>query len=138
MNKELVWWTLVNSSATLIHQIKHSIENKKNVFISCENSLPWKETFYELSRNALAEIGSQRSLEFLSGKGETDPGRFVMMKMCPQSVRSEYWPDMTYAQFLSQYNDLILNNRIVWIKDIDNDGLLEKWFEFISEYFKRK
>lgn len=134
MNKAFVWWTLVNSAAALIEQIKNRVENRENVFISCENSLPWKDTFYELSRNALAEISSQRSLEFISAAGENDPGRFLMMRMCPASVRSEYWPDMTCAEFLSQRNDLILNNRIVWVKDVENDMLLEKWFEFISEY----
>lgn len=134
MNKEYVWWTLVNSAATLIKQIKNSVENEKNVYISSESVLPWKETFYSLSRSKIAEVSSHRSIDFLSAKGVKDPGYFIMTKMCTSSICSEYWPDMTYAQFLSQYSDLILNNRIVWVRDIENDILLEKWFDFISEY----
>lgn len=134
MKKELVWWTLVNSSATMIEQIKNSVEGEQSAFLCCESALPWKETFYALSRDAIAKVSAQRSLEVISAKGENDPGRFIMTKMCPPSVRSEYWPDMTYAQFLSQYKDLILNNRIIWVKDIENESLLEKWFAFISEY----
>lgn len=136
MNKEYVWWSLVNTSNSFISQIKNRIECGKNIFLTCENLIPWENTFYELSRNALAEICSQKSLEFISAKNENDPGRFIMMKMCPQAVRTEYWPDMTYAQFLAQYDDLVLNSRIVWIRDIENDNLLEKWFEFIAEYCK--
>lgn len=136
MNKELIWWTLVNSSSAFIEQIKNSVEREKNTFVYCERPLPWKETFYEFQRKNFAGISSKKSLEFISAKGENDPGQFIMTRMCPQSVRSEYWPDITYAQFLSQYNDLILNNRIVWVKDIENDNQLEKWFDFISEYSK--
>lgn len=135
MDKEYVWWSLVNSSTVLIERIKAFLEDGKNVFFCCESPLPWRETLYKVSGEAINKISSQRSLRFLTATDE-EPGRYVMENMCPEAVRAKYWPDKSYASFLAEQSDLVLNKNFVWIKGIKTEEQLSEWFKFVSDFQK--
>lgn len=134
MNKDFVWWTMVNSSKTLFNEIKKGIENRSPILLTLDSPLPWKETFYSLCQSAIAEINTGKSLEYLDGSKKEEPSQLLFQSYVPQTIKMEYWPDQSIPEFLAEKKNLSLHQGIFLVLGIHDAAILENWLNLISAY----
>lgn len=96
--------------------------------------VPWKECFYECIENEINSKSSENTVDFIDSPYEK-LGDYLLGKYCSEEKRATYRPDKTFACFLAQSDDIVLNNRIVWVKNIP-ESMNDEWLEFVSDYNK--
>lgn len=131
---EQVWWNHIIKANKFKKDIIESIIEGKSVILSLPQNVPWKETLIELISNELRMENPKNAFERISCP-EEEVGYYLLNKYCKKEKRATYRYGMTYAAFLGKSEDIVLNDRYIWVSDIPNSKYNE-WIEFIVEYNK--
>lgn len=129
---ERIWWEQITNANRFITSIVSSILDGKSSVVCLHKLTPWRNTMRELVENRVLKESYDRSFEFLDCP-EINVGEFILNKYCKEEKRLEYRPSKSYAQFLAESDDIVLNSRIVWVQNISSKKLGE-WVDFVSEY----
>ncbi|MDY3971727.1 MAG: hypothetical protein SOZ28_03345 [Clostridia bacterium] len=129
-----IWWKQVTTANAYIKKVVENISNKKSMALEMPECVPWKEYFDECIESAMKSRSSESTIDFICSPGEKI-GDYILNKYCSEEKRATYRPDKTFACFLAQSDDIVLNNRIVWVKNIP-DNMIDEWLEFVSDYSK--
>lgn len=132
MRTEDIWWKRLSNPVNLADSIVDTlIENRSSVIVY-RDVIPWKETFYTVIMEGIAQYNSSMRNSFHHIGENTAPEDFFMNKYCSREEQGKYWkPSGTKARFLSECKSSSLNKSHVFI---DLAGSAAGWIRFIDEY----
>lgn len=116
--------------------LKNALSDDKNVLLFCRGQIPWKEMFIDKIKKQLGDITAFRSFKMIEDDINSEPGYTVLNSLCSGDIQAGYWPDQTYARYLSSLNNITLNSLYVWVEGIETEERLSKWLAFVNEYRK--
>lgn len=129
-----IWWKQVTTANFYIKMVVDNIMSKKSIALELPEYVPWKEYFYECIEEEINIQSSENTFDFInSPNGKL--GEYLLDKYCSEEKRATYRPDKTFAYFLAQSDDIVLNNRFVWVKNIP-ESMINEWLDFVSDYNK--
>jgi hypothetical protein len=129
-----IWWNQVTNATRFIDDIVESVTEGKSVILALSDNVPWYNTMRELVEDDIRKRSSERTLISLIDSAD-EPGRIILNKFCKKEKRDDYRPAMGYAGFLAKSDDIVLNDRFVWVSGIPNHRY-DDWIEFVENYGK--
>ena len=127
-----IWWNQITKARVFVDDIVQSLLSGKNVALYAPAYLPWRDTFYELVQLKLSEQDPGRTVQHITDP-DTDVGEFLIEKFCKREKRATYRPSLGSAKFLARSDDIVLNEKYVWVNGI-SAARLGKWVDFVEEY----
>lgn len=134
MNAGAIWWGQIGNSLRLLTKITNSLRDCHSAVLQVPTSLPWRQNFYEAIDIRRSAFSGERRLVRLQWEENTDPGEFILSELCSKATQAEYWPGLSYAEYLVSLDDIVLNDYYVWITGIHGKSDLVKWVEFLTQY----
>ena len=131
---EAIWWGQITKANHFIQAATSAILDHNSIVIGLPESTPWKDTLYDSIEGILRQGNPEYKLIFHDCPAQ-EAGEFLLEKFCKKDKRNSYRYGMSYAKFLAQSEDIVLNSRYVWIKGVSGNKLKE-WLDFIAEYNK--
>lgn len=133
-----IWWEQTTNAERFIKRIADTMAEGKSIVLVLPKKTPWYATMCELIKNQIQRRDSGYSFDEMDAP-ERKPGEFLLNQYCREEKRAQYRPNKSYAQFLAESDDIVLNDRYVWIRKLSSRQC-EEWMKFISEYarYKRK
>ena len=129
-----VWWNHITKAHKFIEDIVSSAMEGKSVILSLPENAPWRNTLMELVEEQFKRENFKNAFEDIVCPDE-EVGLFLLNKYCKKEKRASYRYGITYAEFLGQCDDIVLNDRYIWVHDIP-ENKCEEWLNFIVEYNK--
>lgn len=129
-----IWWGQITKATNFVHATASTVLDHNSIVISLPERTPWKETLYDNIEGILREGDPEYKLD-LHDCPEEEPGEFLLEEYCKRDKRNSYRFGMSYAKFLAESEDIVLNSRYVWIRSVSGEKL-KKWLHFITEYNK--
>ena len=130
-----IWWNQVTNASLFVKEIISNLVNEKSVVLHLPNNLPWYNTLRGLVEEEIEARISKYRLNFLDDC-TLEPGEIIMTEFCKKEKRDNYRPAIGYEKFLADCDDIVLNERIVWITNISTSRY-EIWVEFIRKYLRQ-
>lgn len=137
-DKAFIWWCQVSNAVRVLNSISEYLIAEKSAALFFPKHVPWYDFFSNTIRERLHCTNSRSKPDIIDVSGENirtvdDVGKFIAHKYCCKNKLDEYWPGESYAQFLAESNDIILNNTYVWVRGISKDNF-QAWCSFVEEY----
>lgn len=129
-----VWWTHITKAHAFMEDIVASAAAGKSILLSMPKNVPWRDTLLEMVEDSLKLENSKNAFDYIPCP-EENAGLFLLNKYCKKEKRASYRYGISYAEFLGKCEDIVLNDRYVWIYDIPQNKC-EEWLDFITEYNK--
>ena len=129
-----VWWNHIIKAHKFMDDIVNAAAEGKSVLLSLPEQAPWRETLQNLVEDRLKLENSNNVMDYIPCH-EEEAGLFLLNKYCKKERRASYRYGVSYAEFLGQCEDIVLNDRYIWVYDIPQDKCGE-WMDFIVEYNK--
>jgi len=131
---EELWWNHITKAHKFMEDIVAAALEGTSIILSLPVNVPWRNALLELVEGRLKLGNPKNSFEVLKCP-EEEAGLFLLNKFCKKERRASYRYGMTYAEFLGQCEDTVLNDRYVWVTDIP-EAKYEEWLDFIITYHK--
>lgn len=129
-----VWWNNISKAHKLLEDIVASVLAGKSIVLCLPQNIPWHGTLVELVRERLQMENPRNSFEEIKCPQE-EIGLFLLNNYCKKEKRESYRYGHSYASFLGRSEDIVLNDRYIWVKEIPK-AKYDEWIDFISEYIK--
>lgn len=129
-----VWWTHIIKAHKFEEDIVKAAAEGKSVLLSLPENVPWKNTLLDMVEEQLKQENYKNAFEYVECPKE-EPGLFLLNNYCRREKRSSYRYGISYAEFLGKCQDIVLNDRYIWVHDIPQDRC-EEWLDFVTEYNK--
>lgn len=129
-----VWWNHITKAHKFMEDIVACAAEGKSMLLSLPENVPWRNTLLELVEDKLKQENFKNAFEYVACP-EEEVGLFLLNKYCKKEKRASYRYGITYAEFLGQCEDIVLNDRYIWVHDIPQNRC-EEWMDFIVEYNK--
>lgn len=129
-----VWWNHITKAHKFMEDIVACAVEGKSMILSLPEKVPWRNTLLELVEDQLKQENFKNAFEYVACP-EEEVGLFLLNKYCKKEKRASYRYGITYAEFLGQCEDIVLNDRYIWVHDIPQNKC-EEWLDFIVEYNK--
>lgn len=133
---EKIWWEQTTNAVRFIERIANTMADGKSLVLLLPKKVPWYTTMCELIKGRIQRRDSRYSLEDIRAPKE-NPGEFLLRRYCMEEKQAQYRPNKSYAQFLAESEDIVLNDRYLWVRGLSNRQC-EEWVMFLSEYAKYK
>lgn len=131
---EELWWEHITKAHKFIEDIAAAALEGTSIVLSLPANVPWRDTLLELVEGRLKQENPKNSFEVLKCP-EEETGLFLLHKYCKKERRAAYRYGVSYAEFLGQCSDTVLNDRYVWVTDIPK-AKNEEWLEFLAVYHR--
>ncbi|MDO4339540.1 MAG: hypothetical protein Q4C91_15860 [Eubacteriales bacterium] len=129
-----IWWKQISRASHFIRNTANAALDGKNIILSFPEFIPWQNTMYEIIEGILHTENPEYRLVFHECPAG-DIGEFLLKEYCKREKRASYRFGMSYAAFLAKSEDIVLNTRYLWIKNVSGKKL-EEWARFILDYNK--
>lgn len=129
-----IWWDKVPNVAGFVQEIADSVISEKSIVLVLPEHIPWPETFQSLVVDKISTEISDKSISYIDCPG-CDAGSYLLQEFCKEEKRLEYHSNKSYAQFLAESDDIVLNEKILWVRDLSAEKF-KQWSDFVSEYQK--
>lgn len=129
-----VWWNQITNAHRFIVSVTDTMLAEKSLILTLPKKIPWYETMKETIEYSVMKQNSQKSFDFVDSP-QRNVGEFLMNRYCREEKRVQYRPNKSYACFLAECSDIVLNDRYVWVKNIPS-YLYEEWILFLADYVK--
>ena len=136
MNAGAIWWGQIGNSLRLLTKVTNALRDCHSAVLQVPSNVPWRQDFYETIDIRRSAFSGERRLVRLQWEENADPGEFVLDELCSKATQAEYWPGLTFAEYLASLDDIVLNDYYVWITGIHNKSDLVKWVEFLTQYIQ--
>lgn len=131
-----LWWNQMLNPVRNFNILKNALAEEKNILIFCREQIPWKEMLIDKIKKQLGDITAFRSFKMIKANKAVEPGYTVLNSLCSQDIQANYWPDQTYAKYLSGLDNITLNSLYVWVENIESEDEVSRWLAFVNEYRK--
>ena len=129
-----LWWMHITKAHKFMQDIVSNAVEERSIILSLPKATPWRNTLIELVEDQLKLENPKNKLEEIRCP-EEEVGFFLLNKYVKRERRANYRCGMTYASFLGKCEDIVLNDRYIWVTDIPKNRF-EEWLNFIAEYNK--
>ena len=129
-----IWWNHIIKAHKFLEDIVTLAAGGNSIIVSLPEKVPWRNTLLELIEEQLKMENPKNSFDMIASP-EEEVGLFLLEKYCKKEKRATYIYGMTYASFLGRCEDIVLNDRYLWVTDIPKERY-EEWLDFIIEYNK--
>lgn len=129
-----IWWNHIIKAHKFLEDIVTLAAGGNSIIVSLPEKVPWRNTLLELIEEQLKMENPKNSFDMIASP-EEEVGLFLLEKYCKKEKRATYRYGMTYASFLGRCEDIVLNDRYLWVTDISKERY-EEWLDFIIEYNK--
>lgn len=130
------WWEQTTNAARFIKRIADTMAEGKSIVLILPQKIPWYTTMCELIKGQIQRRDSRYSFDDIEAP-EEKPGEFLLRHYCMEEKQAQYRPNKSYARFLAESDDIILNDRYLWVRGLSGRQC-EEWVTFLSEYAKYK
>lgn len=127
-----IWWNHITKAHKFLEDVVWTAFGGSSIILSLPTNVPWRDTLIDLIREKLQMENPKNGFEQISCPKE-EIGLYLLNKYCKKEKRATYRYGMTYAAFLGKCDDIVLNDRYIWITDIPETKVNEL-IEFITEY----
>lgn len=134
VDMDKVWWNHITKAHKFMEDIVKTAVEGKCVILSLPETVPWKNTLRDFVEDQLKLENSKNAMDYIPCP-EEEPGLFLLNRYCKKEKRASYRYGLTYAEFLGQCEDIVLNDRYIWVYDIPKEKC-DEWMDFIVEYNK--
>lgn len=131
-----IWWSQMLNSVRNFNLLKNALSEEKSVLLFSKEQIPWKDILLDKIKKQLGDITAFRSFEMIKADKSVEPGYTVLNSLCSQNIQAGYWPDQSYARYLSAMDSITLNSLYVWVEGIESEEELSGWISFVNEYRK--
>lgn len=133
-----IWWKMINNPKIFISNVCKDLLAEKSVIVSNRENLPFQSDFKNLVENKLSKANARRSITYLDAsviESSTMIEDFFFQNYCSIDTQRRFFPKKDYSktQFLLEQKDFSLNDKFVWVSNIDSNDI-PKWADFISKY----
>jgi len=138
-DKSNIWWNQVSNAVRIINDISEHLAKEKSVALFFPEHIPWYDFFEKIIKERFHQSKSCYTItKPLDASKENirdsnDVGKYIAEKYCQPGKLAEYWLGETYAQFLAESDDIVLNDKCVWVKGISKNDY-QAWCSFVEEY----
>ena len=129
-----VWWNHIAKAHKFLMDVVTTALEGKSIILSVPENLPWYHTFVDMIQEQLNLENSRNSFDIFRCPDE-EIGLYFLEHYCRREKRATYRPGMTYAAFLGRSEDIVLNDRYIWVTDIP-ESRYQEWVDFILDYNK--
>ncbi len=138
MDNSKIWWKMINNPRRLVSNICKALLEEKSVIIGDCNFLPFHDDFKKSIEDKLSKANARRSINYLNANNidsSINIEDFFFENYCSIDTQRKYFPKKGYSktQFLLEQKDFLLNDKFVWVSNIDSNAV-SKWADFISKY----
>lgn len=127
-----VWWEQVTNANRFLEMVVSSILTGKSVAVVLPVEVPWRGKLLDMIESKVAKKSSNNSFDFIDSP-EGEAGEFLLNKYCKEEKKAQYRPNKSYARFLAESDDIVLNDKFVWVKNI-SPSKYDEWMNFVSDY----
>lgn len=136
MNAGAIWWGQIGNSLRFLTNVTNALRDCHSAVLQVPQNFPWRQDFYEAFDIRRSSFSGERRLVRCQWKQRENPGEFVLHTLCSDAVRSQYWPGKSYAAYLAEREDIVLNDYYVWITGIHTKTDIVHWMDFAAEYVR--
>ncbi|MDD3417267.1 MAG: hypothetical protein PHY47_25285 [Lachnospiraceae bacterium] len=129
-----LWWEKITNANVFINMVVDTVLSEKSIVLVLPDYVPWCQKLYDTIETKISKQNSKNSFDFINSPKE-NVGEFLLHKYCKEEKRVQYRPTKTYARFLAESDDIVLNDRYVWVQNIP-ENLFDGWVDFLSDYHK--
>ncbi len=129
-----IWWNQITKAHKFIEDIAAAAAGGTSTVLFLPENVPWKNTLLELTGDRL-KMENPRNSFVVTECPQEDAGLFLLNRFCAERKRATYRYGMSYAAFLGRCEDIVLNNRYIWVADV-SDEKYDEWLDFVTEYNK--
>lgn len=129
------WWTQMTNTRRFIEAAAGAAASYKSVVICIPEDIPWYNAMINEVQDSLNRRNANNAFECIDCP-DTQPGEFLMNRYCSKQQIADYRPGKSYAQFLASGQSFVLNDKFIWIRNVQETKLHE-WIDFITEYNKK-
>ena len=132
---KLFWQQMTNARRYIDDAVSTltASENCKSVSLVIPKDIPWYTTMKSLIESGVKQHNAMKSMDIIDCPEEA-PGKYLLDSYCKREKRATYRPVKSYAQFLAEAEDIVLNDKYIWVRNIPNTGKYHEWESFITEY----
>lgn len=137
MDMQKNWWDLTGCGSHYIEDAIDNLSQSNSICLLSKEKLPWIDYFYEKIKSA--NISSSKAYETIDAEQIKNPEEYIFSRYCSPDVQSAFWPEnsqYTYANFLAERDDIVLNYRFLIVHNICTEKDLRLWCDFIIKYNK--
>ena len=134
MNPGSIWWGQIGNSLRFLTNVTNHLRDCQSAVLRVPCNLPWRRDFYEAIDIRRSAFSGERRLVRLQWEESADPGAFILEELCSSRVRADYWPGLTYAEYLGSKPELMMNDYYIWVTGIHSKADLSRWGEFVNRY----
>lgn len=134
MNTAAIWWEQIGNSLRFLSRTAALFRDSRSAILHMPDGLPWRQEFYDALDQRRTAMGCDRRLIRLGWTPSTEPGQFVLDRLCDSDVAANYWPGQRYGEYLASCKSLSLRECCVWITGIHDKADLMRWSAFIQLY----
>lgn len=127
-----IWWNHITKAHKFLEDVVWTTLGGNSILLSLPVNVPWRDTLIELVREKLQMENPKNGFDEIKCPKE-EIGLYLLNKYCKKEKRATYRYGMTYASFLGRCEDIVLNDRYIWITDIPESKFSEL-IQFILEY----
>ena len=127
-----IWWSQIASARRMVDDISYTLLNNKSIVLVLPESLPWANDFYENIRRNLDKGNGNKDIEIIECPKD-DVGKYLFDNYCKKEKRNLYRYSKTFATFLGESDDIVLNNYFIWVHNVSSRKYIE-WVNFITDY----
>ncbi len=124
---EIIWWDQVSGLSLFLREAVDVLCEGRHLCLDIPDSMPWKETFFELLTDGIRGNNDEFLFENLNNASGT-PGKLLVDHF---ELKSLYRTSTKYADFLQKRPEL--TNRIIRVTAMDTDTT-RQWLGFLKEY----
>lgn len=133
-----IWWEQLGCSLRLLNQLTNHLLDCRSAVLQAGQGLPWRRIFMEELNLRRSSFSGDRRMVQLDWDGQMEPGESVLRNLCSQEVCIQYWPGISYAQYLASLEDIMLHDYYVWVSNIHTEAEVQQWWDFVSAYESRR
>ena len=135
------WWENITGPHVLATKVSEALLDDRMVVLAIPPDVPWLDAM----RSAI-QTAFQRKLYDIhplfheiditeDELAETDPGKFLLNRFGTEMARLSYREKMPIQDYIVQKK--MLNNTIVWVKGLNDNGVIEQWTRFCRGFKNR-
>lgn len=137
MNIQKNWWELTSCGINFFNEVIFHLERYESVALIGTHTLPWIEYFFEKLKGS--NLSASKAFEIIDATNITQPAEYIFDHYCSSEVQSSYWPEppsYTHVNFLADTDDIVLNDRFLFVRNINSEQSFLQWFDFVDKYIK--
>lgn len=129
-----LWWNSITKARRFIEDVVEAAVQEKSIVLALPENVPWRNTLMQIIEDELKQANPEKSFDMINCP-EDEVGKFLLDKYCKKEKKATYRLTTTYAAFLGKSEDIVLNDRYVWVENIPEKKYSE-WINFINDYNK--